>query len=562
MSELELVFVVGCQRSGTTLTGQILGAHPSTLLVDEQDGLYAWFDALESGGDAAAAATDKLVHRARTKYIRPDARVRLGEGTEMRPAPDVTHLILKAPNLTYAAERIARLGRKAHIVYPVRDPRAVVASMGRLTHVDMIGNQIRWMRAATSLADRLEPLAGRLETDRSLSDVGRRALIWQVKSSLMDTFRAAGLNPFVFRYEDLVADLSGHCAAMARHCGLSDDIAMTEHEAVYVGHSPDGVTPRDRKVDASSLVQWQADLSDQSLAEIAREAGPLAAHFGYAFGDVVEAGGEAGTGKAPLVLTGRGGGGTRLFSELARSAGIFLGNEINETGDSVEWVDALYGAAITTLDGGTPDARTLRRTGLAILDRATAGGEPDKSEAWGWKLPESMLAMPAIAAAFPDARIVHILRHPVTASLRRTHVTSRANNPVGAAVLREAYTAIGRDTALIGGDPDYLRNAISWLFQVRQVRDFGRNHLPPDQYLELRYEDLCSRPKAVIARLAGFAGLAADRFTAPTIDSTRTRSFAAGDPHIAEVWALCGDVGSSLGYGLSADGHPIVSGNV
>ena len=30
-----LVFIVGCQRSGTTLTGQILGAHPNAILLDE-----------------------------------------------------------------------------------------------------------------------------------------------------------------------------------------------------------------------------------------------------------------------------------------------------------------------------------------------------------------------------------------------------------------------------------------------------------------------------------------------------------------------------------------------
>lgn len=35
-----VVAIVGCQRSGTTLTGQIVGAHPQAFLVDEFDGLY------------------------------------------------------------------------------------------------------------------------------------------------------------------------------------------------------------------------------------------------------------------------------------------------------------------------------------------------------------------------------------------------------------------------------------------------------------------------------------------------------------------------------------------
>ena len=35
-----ITIVTGCQRSGTTLTGQILGAHPSAFLIDETDELY------------------------------------------------------------------------------------------------------------------------------------------------------------------------------------------------------------------------------------------------------------------------------------------------------------------------------------------------------------------------------------------------------------------------------------------------------------------------------------------------------------------------------------------
>lgn len=43
----KIVVIAGCQRSGTTLVGQVLGAHPKAILIDETDGLYDWFaDAL------------------------------------------------------------------------------------------------------------------------------------------------------------------------------------------------------------------------------------------------------------------------------------------------------------------------------------------------------------------------------------------------------------------------------------------------------------------------------------------------------------------------------------
>ena len=38
VTELPILIIAGCQRSGTTLTGQILGAHSKTFLVDEFDG--------------------------------------------------------------------------------------------------------------------------------------------------------------------------------------------------------------------------------------------------------------------------------------------------------------------------------------------------------------------------------------------------------------------------------------------------------------------------------------------------------------------------------------------
>ena len=57
----------------------------------------------------------------------------------------------------------------------------------------------------------------------------------------------------------------------------------------------------------------------------------------------------------PVVLLGRGGSGTRVLSQIAQQMGIFLGNDINVSGDSVEWVGPIYDLAVATCTGDKPD---------------------------------------------------------------------------------------------------------------------------------------------------------------------------------------------------------------
>src|SRR4051794_26266404 len=91
----------------------------------------------------------------------------------------------------------------------------------------------------------------------------------------------------------------------------------------------------------------------------------------------------------PVILLGRGGSGTRLLSQLAQASGIFLGNEVNSTGDSVEWVPDLYELAIESVTAEIPTGslrdsywrnRLLNRA-AELLDRA--GLSPEAL--WGWK---------------------------------------------------------------------------------------------------------------------------------------------------------------------------------
>jgi hypothetical protein len=256
----------------------------------------------------------------------------------------------------------------------------------------------------------------------------------------------------------------------------------------------------------------------------------------------------------PVILLGRGGSGTRLLAQLALATGTFLGNELNASHDSVEWVETLYDLAIEAVTEGVASGSTrdlywhgrLRRRASEIL----ASGRRDPTSLWGWKLPETMLVLPQALRAFPRARVVHLVRHPVTSALRRTHVTSRLDNPVGRVVLPAAYRACGLDPDNIERDDHYIRNAVTWAYQVGGLLDALRAMSPTEGWLQFRYEEVCATPAEAQKRLTAFLGTAAPTAGPPEIDVSRIGDFRADDDKAQRIWSICGGLASKLGYEL------------
>lgn len=250
------------------------------------------------------------------------------------------------------------------------------------------------------------------------------------------------------------------------------------------------------------------------------------------------------------IFTGRGGSGTRLLSRLATHAGVFIGNQVNHSGDSVEWVELIYRMVVEM--AGQRDLPMGSRYRAELRARAvTIFGTAPHSDVcvWGLKLPEIMLVLPLLIDAFPAARVIHLTRHPVSASLRRTHMTSRLGNPVGDVALPGAYRYAGQDPGAILTDESYLHNAYSWNFQVTRVMSYGRDVLGASQYLEMRYEDVCAGPDSVLAIVRSFLGCADSRISASTcVDPSRMGAWDAADARAKAIWAICGETAGRLGY--------------
>jgi hypothetical protein len=113
---------------------ELPGTHPNAFLIDEFDGLYPWFPALLAGKKENTIETSAYPGcqqiSSRRRPFQPN-RVNLGR--------NVRALVLKAPNLAFNEGELARLPVPVTIIIQ-RNPRAVVASMARLSHIDFTGN--------------------------------------------------------------------------------------------------------------------------------------------------------------------------------------------------------------------------------------------------------------------------------------------------------------------------------------------------------------------------------------------------------------------------------------
>ena len=250
----------------------------------------------------------------------------------------------------------------------------------------------------------------------------------------------------------------------------------------------------------------------------------------------------------PVVATGRGGSGTRLLSVLLQEHGVFLGNRLNESEDSIEWTRVLFDIAVRKLTDNTPLCGGWEETLSGCAEGILTKGQWKEGQLWGLKLPVTMLILPEIVQAFPNAKIIHLVRHPVDTCLRRTHVTSRPNNRVGAATLHAAYSWLGwnRNPA---DDDDYIRNTASWVFQVHKAIQFGRR-LDSNRYLEVRYEELCDDAQTASDKVARFLDIpVTSSALGRAIDSERRRYWVEGDKRALEVWSICEETGTRLGYG-------------
>lgn len=194
----------------------------------------------------------------------------------------------------------------------------------------------------------------------------------------------------------------------------------------------------------------------------------------------------------PLVIGAVGGSGTRVFTRIARHAGMFMGGVVDDQEDSRP-LSPLYGEYASEYLERWNDLEPARQAQMAEVLRACVGehldGLPAADHPWGVKNPRSMLMLPLWHASYPEMRFLHVIRSGL----------DMAYSPNENQIRRHGRTLLGPDSER----PKPERAILWWAASNSLVADYGEAELR-DRYLRVRLEDLCAQPKRTLRQLFEF----------------------------------------------------------
>jgi hypothetical protein len=208
-------------------------------------------------------------------------------------------------------------------------------------------------------------------------------------------------------------------------------------------------------------------------------------------------------------------------------------------------------AAAAQLAAGAQEAlaaRLAQYAGPSSWHLAAGAGELPP---FGWKDPRNTFALPVWKQVFPNLRAIHIVRHgvDVAASLARRHAAAlraATGEPIPSALAVIRDHALGILSSRRGWTlPEALTMWEQYVEKARQeAAALG------ERALEIRFEDLLTRPEPVIATLADFCRVAVPAAQRKLLDGLETgRAFAfRRDPELVAFAGSVQDVLARHGY--------------
>jgi hypothetical protein len=200
---------------------------------------------------------------------------------------------------------------------------------------------------------------------------------------------------------------------------------------------------------------------------------------------------------APLIIGATGGSGTRVIARIARHAGYNLGTKLNESEDALEfysfhdlWVNPWFSADSGGLKLTPWQTARMKEDFYAALARHIPEAER-RGTRWGWKAPRSIYLFSFLHGEFPRSKFIHVLRdgRDMALSPNQNQLRKHGNAVLS---LRERFF---HSTA--------ERSMLLWDRVNIAAADFGEVQLR-ENYLRVRFEDLCNEPLATTTRILNF----------------------------------------------------------
>ena len=198
-----------------------------------------------------------------------------------------------------------------------------------------------------------------------------------------------------------------------------------------------------------------------------------------------------------ITVIGRGHGGTRAMSHTLSASGVYMGAQLNSSGDLVPPEDMYEACRVL--------ARHVRWTGdlnwdlsrlhtcpidpefVRLIERYLQSVLANDAEHKGWKIPETTLTYPWIRRMLPDAKYIFWVRNPRD-SILGEHVT-------------DDLRTFGIEYPQT--DDARRMRAISWKYQDDLIRTAPR----PTHWIKVRFEDFVLKQDQTLSRLEDFLGI-------------------------------------------------------
>jgi hypothetical protein len=240
----------------------------------------------------------------------------------------------------------------------------------------------------------------------------------------------------------------------------------------------------------------------------------------------------------PVIIGGVGGSGTRVVAEIVALYGFFMGKDLNNASDNLSYT-LLFKRPAWFRKYYPMNKRFI--TGLSIMEKALLTGEeltykervflkraakqmskhghthdgrgrgdwvlgrlpvikyglPLKAEqyaGWGWKEPNTHLALEAFEKYFPNFKYIHTVRHGLDMAFSDNQQQLYNWGPLFGIKVPEKQEEIP------------LASFRFWVEANRRAIETGKK-LGPDKFLLLNFDKLCDAPHKEVIKIADFLGI-------------------------------------------------------
>ena len=196
-------------------------------------------------------------------------------------------------------------------------------------------------------------------------------------------------------------------------------------------------------------------------------------------------------------VIGRGHSGTRAISHTLSASGVYMGSELNESGDLLPPGDMYEACRVMSrhvqhLGGTRWDFSPLQKMPIdpqwtRLVKSFLSSVLSSDAEHRGWKLPETTLVYPWIVRMFPDIKYIYWIRDP-----RDSVIGGHVTDDLADFDIPYAPVETVRE-----------RRAISWKYQSEIFKVTPR----PANLIEVRFEDFVLDQERTLIRLENFLGI-------------------------------------------------------